>query len=97
MRWSKRWRWRFGFARAVRAQVRSGIPPEVRATFERLRSAGMSRWKAYRLLAAVYEGEVATMILEERVYDHGSYVRALDALPTRPTSSLDRVSFRRRT
>lgn len=94
MHWSKRARWRVGFARVVRAQVRTGRPPETRATFARLRAAGLSRWQCYRLLASVYEAEVATMIRDERVYDHAAYVRALDALPGRPTVSLDQVSSR---
>lgn len=41
--------------------------------------------KAYRLLAAVYETQVASMLLEERVYDHQIYLGRLMALPTPPT------------
>ena len=89
MRFTKRWRWRFGFARVVRAQVRTGRPPEARETYERLRAAGYSSWASYRLLAAVYEGAVASMLLDERVYDHEAYLRQLLTLPRRPSVSLD--------
>lgn len=91
MHWFKRFRWRFGHARMVRAQVRSGYLPEVRATFERLRQTGHSARQVYRLLAAVYEAEVATMLIEDRLWDRSAYFRGLDALPTRPTVSLDDV------
>ena len=96
MRVTKRLRWRWGFARAVRAQVRSGRPPEVRAAYERLRAGGVGWWRAWRLLAAAYEAEVAAMMLEERVYSHEAYVRALAALPARPALSLRDVPRRRR-
>lgn len=92
MRFTKKLRWRVGFARVVRLQVRTGQPPEVRATYECLRGEGVSSWRAYRLLAMVYEAEVATMLLEERVYDHDAYLRRLLALPTPPDTSLDDVA-----
>ena len=57
--------------------------------------AGLSPWRAYRLLASAYEAEVAAMMLEERVYDHEAYVRTLNALPARPARSLDRGPTRR--
>jgi hypothetical protein len=43
------------------------------------------------LLAAVYEAEVATMLLEERVYDHAAYLKLLLALPQPPTVSLNDI------
>ena len=91
MRLLKRLSWRFGFARVVRSQVRTGRPPEARAVYERLLGEGFSSREAYALLAAVYEAEVAAMIIEERVYDHQAYLRRLLALPTRPDLSLDAV------
>ena len=95
MRLLKRLRWRFGFARVVRSQVRTGRPPEVRAVYERLRAAGFSSRRAYALLAAVYEAEVASMMIEARVYDHERYLERLHALPRRPNLSLDAVRSRR--
>jgi hypothetical protein len=92
MRFTKRVRWRFGFARVVRSQVRTGRPPEARAVYERLRAEGFSSRRAYRLLAMVYEAEVAAMLLEARVYDHDIYLQRLLALPTLPNVSLDDVS-----
>ncbi len=91
MRFTKRWRWRIGFARVVRSQVRTAQPPEVRSVYQRLCAEGYSSREAYGLLAAVYEAEVASMLLEERVYDHQIYLRRLLALPTRPDVSLDHV------
>jgi hypothetical protein len=85
-------RWRIGFARVVRSQVRTGQPPEARAVYERLRADGFSSWGAYRLLARAYEAEVAAMLLDERVYDHDIYLQRLLALPTPPSISLDNVS-----
>lgn len=92
MRFTKRVRWRIGFARVVRLQVRTGRPPEARAVYERLRAEGFSSWRAYRLLAMAYEAEVAAMLLEGRVYDHDVYLRRLSALPNSPTVSLKSVS-----
>jgi len=95
MRFTKRMRWRFGFARVVRSQVRTGRPPEARAVFERLRTQGFSARRSYQLLARAYEAEVAAMLIEGRVYDHEAYLRQLFALPTTPDLSLDRVPNRR--
>ena len=92
MRLTKRVRWRVGFARVVRSQVRTARPPEARAVYERLRAEGLSSWRAYRLLAMAYEAEVAAMLLEERVYDQDIYLQRLLALPTPPSISLDSVS-----
>jgi hypothetical protein len=97
MRVGKRLRWRIGFLRVAVAQVRTGRPPEARAAFQRLREAGVPAWRSYRLLAAAYEAEVATMILEERVYDHAAYVGHLNRLPDAPTVSLEAVQTRRAT
>ena len=94
MRLTKRLRWRLGFARVVRSQLRTGRPPEVAETYARLRAAGLSRWRARRLLTAAYEAEVAAMILEQRVYDHVRYLQRVAALPDPPRPSLDDVPSR---
>jgi hypothetical protein len=96
VRFLKRLRWRLGFARVVRSQVRTGRPPEARAVYARLLGDGYSSRRAYALLAAVYEAEVAAMMIEERVYDHQAYLQRLLALPRRPDLSLDAVGRRRR-
>lgn len=92
MRFEKRVRWRIGFLRVTLAQIRTGRPPEVRATYERLTASGVSPWRAYRLLAAAYEAEVATMLIETRVYSAAAYRRHLDRLPETPSVSLSSVS-----
>lgn len=97
MRFEKRLRWRFGFLRVAFAQVRTGRPPEAAATVERLRQAGIPGWRAYRLLVAAYEAEVASMLLEQRVYDHEAYLRHLDRLPDTPNVSLADLSRRKAT
>lgn len=89
MRLTKRLRWRLGFLRVSVAQVRKGRPPEAGIAYERLRDAGIPVWRAFRLLAAAYEAEVASMIAEERTYDHERYLQLLDGLPSRPAMSLD--------
>lgn len=91
MFWYKRFRWRLRAAHAVRAQVRSGVLPEVRETFTRLRDTGLTERQAYRLLAAAYEAEMAAMILEDRAWDRSRYVRSLQALPTRPPLSFGEI------
>ena len=88
----KKWRWRFGFHRAVRAQVRTGRPPEVRQVFATLRAMEFSSWRAYRMLAAAYEAEVAAMLIDDRLYDHEAYLQVLEALPVLPQRTLDQVS-----
>ena len=75
MRLTKRIRWRVGFARVVLLQLRSANPPEVVATYRRLRANQLSIWHAFGLLIAVYEAEVASMLSEGRVYDHERYLR----------------------
>jgi len=94
MRLLKRLTWRVGFLRVSRKMVRTGRPPETGATFRRLRSEGHSSFRAYQLVAAAYEAEVAAMILEQRVYQHGKYVEQLNALPRAPTWSLNMVPAR---
>lgn len=89
MRLLKRLRWRIGFLRVSRLMVRTGRPPETRATYQRLRAAGTPAWHAYRLLAAAYEAETASMLREQRVHDHARYVAELNALPRLPVSSLN--------
>lgn len=96
MRLTKRLGWRWGLAGAVAPQVRTGRPPQVRAAYERLRTAGITRWRASRLFAAAYEAEVASMLLEERVYSHEAYVQTLAALPAPPGRSLRDVPRSRR-
>src|SRR5215475_8616689 len=88
MRWTKRFRWRIGFFRLSLRQVRTQRPPKTHAAYVRLRLLGLSRWRAYRLLTAALEAEVATMLLETRVWDHAQFVSFLDALPTTPRVSL---------
>ena len=88
MHLEKRLRWRFGFHRLTLRQLRTGQPPVVRATFRRLRAGGVSAWRAWRLLSAVYEAEVAAMLLEGRVFDEARYLGLLAALPVRPQPTL---------
>ena len=94
MRFPKRLRWRLGFARVVRSQVGTGRPPEARALSGRLLGEGSSSRRAYALLAAVYEAEVAAMMIEQRAYDHHAYLQRLLALPAQPDLSLDLVQSR---
>ena len=91
MRWLKKLRWRLGFRRVVRLQVRTGVPVETRATFDRLVAAGLSERDVFRLLDSAYEAEVAAMLLGQRVYDHAEFVRVLEGLPRAPDVSLDDV------
>ncbi len=91
MRTLKRLRWRMGFAQVVLRQLRTERPPEVLDTYRRLSADGIAPWEAYRLLVAVHEAEVASMLSESRVYDHGRFVGRLTALPTPPPESLATV------
>jgi hypothetical protein len=66
---------------AVLDQVANREPPEVAATLARLQREGMSEDEAIRWISAALLQEMSIMIREQRVYDHASYVAALDRLP----------------
>ena len=96
MFWYRRFRWRLRAAHAVRAQVRSGVLPEVRDTFTRLRAAGLTERQAYRFLAAACEAEMTAMVLEDRVWDRSALLQSgntHDVLPARTSALLIRNSL----
>jgi hypothetical protein len=66
-RFSTKWR--------IRSHRRSA------ATLARLQREGMSEDEAIRWISAALLQEMSIMMREQRVYDHASYVAALDRLP----------------
>jgi len=89
-----------GSKRAVRAalrdilekQIEADDPPEVKATFNRLRRDGESTETTWRLLSAVLMLELWEILRTEREFDRARYVAHLHALPTLPRELGDDAS-----
>jgi uncharacterized protein with ATP-grasp and redox domains len=75
---------RQAFLRIVRNQLRSGKPPETKATLERLMAEGYSRDHSMKLIAAVVATEIVDMLNENEPFKEARYLAALQALPKLP-------------
>lgn len=65
-------------------QMRENDPPEVRASFERLRAEGYPEDEVWNLLGAAVVAEVFSTLTEEEPYLRERYIEALNALPRLP-------------
>ena len=68
----------------VENQLRDGVPPETRATLDRLVAAGHTRARAIELIACVVSSEVFDVLKSGRPYDDARYLAGLRALPRLP-------------
>jgi hypothetical protein len=68
----------------VENQLRGGMPPETRATLDRLVAAGHTREQAVELIACVVSCEVFDVLKSGRPYDEARYLAGLRALPRLP-------------
>lgn len=86
-RWVRdEWRLR----RLVSLQIRSGQPPEVRATFERLHAAGLAPARARRLIRGVLAREVRAMLRDRRVFDAEDFAHRLAVIEFASTRLVQR-------
>ncbi|NWJ98193.1 MAG: hypothetical protein HXX20_20755 [Chloroflexi bacterium] len=69
---------------AVDNQIAHLNPPEVKATFDRLRSEGFSEEDARRLIGAILVSEVFDILKNDEPYNEARYVAALNRLPKMP-------------
>jgi hypothetical protein len=69
---------------AVREQMSAGDPPEVKATYDRLRGMGLSEDQTIEFIAAVLASEIFNALKHQKPYDPDHYETALRALPTLP-------------
>jgi hypothetical protein len=68
----------------VDTQLRDGMPPETRATFDRLIGLGYTPEGARQLLAHVVVREIFTVMARGESYDAERFVAALHRLPALP-------------
>ncbi len=69
---------------AVDNQLQSGEIPEVKETFERLISEGLTKKQAKEMIAAVVATEIFYVQKNLREFDEEKYVKALKRLPELP-------------
>lgn len=67
----------------VSLQLRSGKPPEVRATYDRLLAMGVAPGYARRLLRSLLVSEIRAMLRDRRAFDDEGFNRRLSLLPDR--------------
>jgi hypothetical protein len=68
----------------INNQLRDGIPPETKETYDRLLSKGYPEDEVMKYIGAVVSSEIFAVLKEGRTYDKDSYVAALQALPRLP-------------
>ena len=68
----------------ISTQIRENDPPEVKQAFDRLTRKGFSEQETLKLIGYVVASEVFTVLKEDRKYDKGKYISALNALPKLP-------------
>ncbi|MBF0432977.1 MAG: hypothetical protein HQK83_16960 [Fibrobacteria bacterium] len=69
---------------AVKVQIRSNNPPEVKGTFNRLIEEGVVKSDIMKMLASAMAGEVYDMMKEKRKFQEENYIKYLHQLPTMP-------------
>jgi hypothetical protein len=68
----------------INKQMKDNDPPETKLAFSRLREEGFSEEETLKLIGYVVASEVFTVLKENRRYDKGKYISALNALPKLP-------------
>jgi hypothetical protein len=68
----------------INNQIRDNDPPETKQTLDRLQKEGLPKEEALKHIGYVVASEVFTVLKENRNYDHGKYIAALNALPKLP-------------
>lgn len=68
----------------INIQVRDNDPPETKKNLIRLQAEGFSEEEALRLIGYVVASEVFGVLQENRQYDKGKYIAALNRLPKLP-------------
>jgi len=66
---------------ALREQITHNDPPDTALTLARLQSEGIAEDEAWRWLSAALLQEMALMIRDQRPFDRGEYIAALNRLP----------------
>ena len=70
-----------GFLDTALKQIESGNPPEVRKTFERLKTEGHSETESLHLITAVLRTEMTKMLQQGKPFDDAAYTELLKKLP----------------
>ena len=66
----------------VLGQIDKGVPPEARATYDRLIDSGASNSQALQMIAAVMRVEMGRMLSESVPFDNARYAEALKKIPS---------------
>jgi len=77
-------RLRAAILEVINNQIRDNEPPETKKTLIRLQGQGFSDEEALKLIGYVVASEVFSVLQENRHYDKGRYISALNALPKLP-------------
>lgn len=89
METSENRRLRKAILEVISKQIRDNDPPETKQTLLRLQGQGFSEKEALKLIGYVVVSEVFTVLKENRTYDQGKYISALNALPKLPWEKED--------
>ena len=68
----------------VDKQIRQRNPPATKETFDRLVSEGIGEGEARRLIGCVVASEMFDVLREQKPFDEGRFVKALEKLPALP-------------
>jgi hypothetical protein len=65
-------------------QLRENNPPETRATYERLKQAGINEEETRRLLACAIAAEIFDILTNKEAFDLARFTKKLSTLPEMP-------------
>ena len=68
----------------INNQIQDNNPPETKQALLRLQGQGLSQEEALKLIGYVVASEVFNVLKQNRPYDEGRYISALNALPKLP-------------
>jgi peroxiredoxin family protein len=71
----------------IENQIRDGVPPETKETFDRLIAEGYSKEETLKLMGCAVSSEIFGVLKEGRKYDEAAYIEALKSLPKLPWES----------
>ena len=70
--------------KVIENQIRDGMPPETKETFDRLMTEGYSKDETLKLIGCAVSSEIFGVLKEGRKYDEAAYIEALKSLPRLP-------------
>ncbi len=74
---------------AIGNQIRDRTPPEIKETYDRLKSEGFDHVETMKLIGCALSSEIFHIMKNERVFDEEKYIKLLHALPELPWDAED--------